>query len=196
MAITISNRTARNYNAPDPVTGLPRNDQYLDFIDEHGVVVATLNVPASSDPTFAVDGTDLGSAVVSLSLLGPFHITYQTVGINGSGDGALLTELDPNTAVIQAVIHVTTGWEASVSSPVLDILIGGPDYQAPDDDYVAICRFDNTSIASADPHVSYNKGFAAAVYGLVGDSGGAVLAQTASDDLTAGVADVYLLVST
>jgi hypothetical protein len=70
MAITISNRSVKNYNAPDPVTGLPRNDQYLDFTDENGTVIATLNVPASSDPTFAVDGSNIQtvySATVTLT---------------------------------------------------------------------------------------------------------------------------------
>jgi hypothetical protein len=59
MAITIKSRDVTNYNAI-AADGGPKKDQYLDHVDENGVTVATLTVPADgSTPTFAVDEDDV-----------------------------------------------------------------------------------------------------------------------------------------
>ena len=93
MAISIVNRQAVNFNAPDAVTGLPKRDQYLDFVDESGVVVATLTVPASGGaPTFAVD--EISFVPVK---------TYRAV-LNQLGTA------DPVATVIENTLGVDIAW--------------------------------------------------------------------------------------
>lgn len=69
MAISIKNREVINYNQPG-ADGKPKNDKYLDFIDDStGEAAATLNIPASGDPPFfAVDGRPLVVYAKSITL--------------------------------------------------------------------------------------------------------------------------------
>lgn len=73
MAISIKARDVPNFNSIGTLNG-PKKDQYLDFVDDTGVTVASLLVPASGDtPTFSVDDAPVGgvqtvySATVTLT---------------------------------------------------------------------------------------------------------------------------------
>lgn len=58
MAITVKSRDVVNYNAIG-TGGKPKQDQYLDFVDDAGNTVASLAVPASgATPSFEIDAAD------------------------------------------------------------------------------------------------------------------------------------------
>jgi hypothetical protein len=58
MAITVKSRDVVNYNAIG-TGGKPKQDQYLDFVDDAGNTVASLAVPASgATPSFEIDAAN------------------------------------------------------------------------------------------------------------------------------------------
>ena len=119
MAISIVNRQAVNFNAPDAVTGLPKRDQYLDFVDESGAVIATLNVPASNIPTFAVNGASVQTVYSQTATLTDDQIkalpTTQVEIVAAPGAGKIIIPLFGGSAVLTGANYTNKSSDALLS---------------------------------------------------------------------------------
>ena len=119
MAISIVNRQAVNFNAPDAVTGLPKRDQYLDFVDESGAVIATLNVPASNIPTFAVNGASVQTVYSQTATLTDDQIkalpTTQVEIVAAPGAGKIIIPLFGGSAILTGANYTNKSSDALLS---------------------------------------------------------------------------------
>ena len=194
--------------ARSPLQKGPATDHYHDRLGvdqtNAGGGVSATDGRTTVDPATGLrfpSGTllDLGDGVAGVGLLlqkiGPFHVTFQSDGINASGDGHFLVALAAGTEVLQHIIVPTIAWHAVSGTIDLAVYIGGSHYGPPDDDFRII------GIPYADGELNprtgggSTAGLAQVVYGEVSEVG-ALLVQTASDNLDAGAADIYAIIAT
>lgn len=153
--------------------------------------VADAVASSASAETFA-DPFSAGG-VQTIRLLGPFHVTFETPGIAGDEDGAVLTELDAGTLVIHVAVVPTAAWNGG-DLTALDIYIGGEDFGPPDDNFRTITG-DPFVVAELNPRTGGGStgGLARAVFGAV-TTDGALLIQ-GDGAATEGAADIYALIA-
>lgn len=137
-----------------------------------------------------------------VSLLGPFHIAWDTADWENI-NSFLLTELSTGNVIIRAWLEITEGWDGAAPTDYIGIGVGGTtlDYVGPDagSDYLPLTQYVDVETTPTPPMGIVREATISEVphvFRVTGARGGLVAFTDGFAINTSGQADVYALIAT